>query len=77
MLNAKHLARDAKYGYVHTLIRFGPVPKIRKPAGSNFFKTIRFPAGSQNTFSSRFQFFPKQYIFQPVLKILFSPGPFH
>ena len=41
-------------GYAHTVIRFGPVPKIRKPAGSNFFLN--------NTFSSRFS----EYIFQPV-----------
>jgi hypothetical protein len=34
-------------------------------------------AGSKNTKTSRFQFFPEQYIFQPDLTIHFSPGPFH
>jgi hypothetical protein len=32
-------------------------------------------AGSKNTNTSRFQFFPEQSIFQPDLKIHFSPGP--
>jgi hypothetical protein len=50
---------------------------INKAAEKSGREPDTLRAGSKNTKTSRFQFFPEQYIFQPDLTIHFSPGPFH